>query len=206
MNFNIVLSWSIVLLAVIALVLYLKEKNRKKDEKTLEPLLALAREQNAEISQYNSWDRSLIGIDNNESGKMFFIRSIPGMQVREVIDLSEVADCKMVKIERKVKYNKEIVTVTDRILLVISFLNHKPEIRLEFYNDDYDQLTLSGELQLAQSWTSLIKSILIKNQASKKKNTEYKSAKPSVIVYPQNKLVFVSNRKYKRPEKLSYAV
>jgi len=44
----------------------------------------------------------------------------------------------------------------------------KPEISIEFYNDEYDSLTLSGELQLAEKWEKLLNEQL---KTPKKTNT-----------------------------------
>lgn len=44
--------------------------------------------------------------------------------------------------------------------MVVSFYNHQPEISLEFYNADYDSLTLSGELQMAQKWVGIVKGFI----------------------------------------------
>ncbi|WP_346861749.1 hypothetical protein [uncultured Draconibacterium sp.] len=206
MDLNIILGWSITLLAITLLIFFIKVKNKKRDEKTLEPLLKFASEHNSEISQYNSWDKTIIGVDTNETSRLFFIRNIPGMEIRETINLLEVSDCKMVKAERKVKYQKHTVNVIDRIQLVFSFYKHKSEIRLEFYNEDYDQLTLSGELQLAQKWASLVKDIIIKNRELKDKKRENAGTNPLVEISPLSNLEFAKNRKYKRPVKMGYAV
>ncbi|WP_346856458.1 hypothetical protein [uncultured Draconibacterium sp.] len=206
MDLNIILGWSITLLAITLLIFFIKVKNKKRDEKTLEPLLKFASEHNSEISQYNSWDKTIIGVDTNETSRLFFIRNIPGMEIRETINLLEVSDCKMVKAERKVKYQKDTVNVIDRIQLVFSFYKHKSEIRLEFYNEDYDQLTLSGELQLAQKWASLVKDIIIKNRELKDKKRENAGTNPLVEISPLSNLEFAKKRKYKRPVKMGYAV
>ncbi|WP_394700016.1 hypothetical protein [uncultured Draconibacterium sp.] len=52
MDLNIILGWSITLLAITLLIFFIKVKNKKRDEKTLEPLLKFASEHNSEISQF----------------------------------------------------------------------------------------------------------------------------------------------------------
>jgi hypothetical protein len=79
-----------------------------------------------------------------------------------------------------VKYNKELVNVIDRIELIFSFNNHRPELSLEFYNTDYDQLTLSGELQLAEKWAGTLKTIINLNQESKTKAKKKELIKPVI--------------------------
>ena len=53
----------------------------------------------------------------------------------------------------------------NKIDLVFSFVdNSKQDVSLEFYNTNYSQLTLSGELQLAQKWSGIVKTILATNK------------------------------------------
>jgi hypothetical protein len=164
MNLNIILGWSIAALAIVGLIVFIRLKNKNLDKKNLAPLLLFARENNSEISYYDTWDKTLIGADYKEVNRLFFIRNIPGREIREKINLSEVSECRIFKTERKVKNDKEFLNVIDRIEVILSFNNHKPEVSLEFYNNDYDQLTLSGELQFAQKWTEMIKSIVNPNR------------------------------------------
>lgn len=204
MDLNIIIGWSITILAITVLIIYLKVRSKKKDEKTLEPLLSFASEHNSEISYYNTWENTLIGIDNNEANRLFFIRKTPGGEIRKTINLSEVTDCRMVKIERKVKYNKEIVNVIDRIEVILSFSKHKPEISLEFYNDDYDQLTLSGELQFAQKWTSMLKGSVKTKPDRSYKRKEF--VNPLIVKPEFNKIELLKNRKIRRPVEMEHAV
>lgn len=157
------MEWSITVLAVAGLIVYIRVRNNNRDKKNLAPLRSFARENNSEISQSDSWENVLIGIDGKEINKLFFIRKKPGNGIRELINLSEVSSCRMYKSERKLRENKEIVNVIDRIELIFTFYNHKPELSLELYNNDYDHLTLMGELQLAQKWTDIIKSVIGSN-------------------------------------------
>lgn len=153
------LGWSITVLAITGLIVLIRLRKKRREQKILAPLHAYAAENNTEIGSYDRWDKTLIGIDTNEPGTLFFIRNIPGRIMREQIQLSEVLNCRLYKTGRRVKFNKEIVNVMDRIELCFIFFN-KREISLEFYNADYDLLTLSGELQMAQKWSGKINGII----------------------------------------------
>lgn len=185
MNLYKITGWSIVILIMALLVIYFRIRNRKRNSRKLAVLNSFANESNCTISSWDAWVNTLVGISNPETNRLFFIRSIPGRETRQVLNLSEVDECRMVKTERKVKYEKELVNVIDKIELVFSFSQHKPAVSLEFYNADYDNLTLSGELQIAQKWTGMIQSSLRARKDQKivqlqkvGANTEKESPKP----------------------------
>lgn len=206
MDFNIILGWSITLLAIAGLIVFIRVRNKNRDKRTLAVLQTFARENNSEISYYDTWDKTLIGIDNKEINRLFFIRNIPDREIRELINISEVADCRMSKTERKVKYDKETVNVIDRIELIFSFYNQKPEIALEFYNTDYDQLTLSGELQLAQKWTGIIKSIVSANQEWRTREQGKELVNPFIVKPVIHENAYFNHKKIKRPIEKAHAV
>jgi len=164
-----ILTGSITILATISLIVFFQIRNRNREKKVFSALQTFAKEINSTISSYDSWDKTLVGIDNGENNKLFFLRTISNKEYREVINLSEVMSCRVVIDERTVEYKREKVNVIDKIDLVFSFVNtHKQDVKLEFYNADYDQLTLSGELQLAQKWAGIVKSILVTNKKLEK--------------------------------------
>ena len=198
MDSNMILTWSTIILATISLIVYFKIRNRNREKKTFSALQYFALEHDCVISSYDHWDKTLIGIDNKEINKLFFIRTTPNKDYREAINLSEVMNCKLDKVERTGRYKEDKVSVIDKIELILSFVDtKKPDIVLEFYNTDYDQLTLSGELQLAQKWSGTIKSIVNTNRDWKEKEKVF--ANP-VIVKPQiSKGEYANNRKEKRP-------
>ncbi len=167
MDLNSILGWSGTTLAIAGLIVYIRVRNQNREKRALSDLKSLARENNCTISSYDHWDRTLIGIDGNETNKVIFIRTTPLKEIRSVTDLSGAIDCRMVKSERTIKQDKETVTVIDRIEVVISFHSKKEDLSLEFYNNDYDKLVLTGELQLAQKWTSMIKGRISASRSGK---------------------------------------
>lgn len=173
MDLNSILGWSVTLVAIAGLIIFIRIRKKSRIEKALAPLKAFARENNSEISNSEVWGKNLIGIDNNAPGSLFFIRSLPSREIREKINLSEISGCRINRTVRKADYNKEAVSVIDRVELVISFYNHKPEVSLEFFNTDYDQLTLLNELQLAQKWSDMIQGFInVNRQPAARKQTK----------------------------------
>lgn len=185
MDSNMILTGSITILATISLIVFLQIRNRNREKKAFSVLQNFAKGINSTISSYDRWDKTLIGIDNGEINKLFFLRTISNKEYREVINLSEVMSCRLVLDERTVQYDKEKVNVIDKIELVFSFVNtNKQDVKLEFYNADYDQLTLSGELQLAQKWSGIVKSILVTNKKLEKEVNKAKIQVHSALNEP----------------------
>lgn len=166
MDSNNIVLLSIFVLATFSLIVFFKIRNKSKEKKIFSNLKFFAQENNCLISSYDHWDKSLIGISNAEHPKLFFIRKIYNIDYREILDLADVSSCKLVKEERHVNVNKEKITVTDKIGLVFTFHSYgRPDVYLEFYNNEYDQWTIWTELELAKKWTEIVKSVISKNQA-----------------------------------------
>ncbi len=186
------MDWSIILASMAGVLVYAWQRNKKRRNRTLAPLKEFAAEYSTEIADYDSWENTLIGMGSNEANTLFFIRRTPGGETREKINLAEVSGCRISKSESHVRYNKEDVSLIERISLNFSFHDHRPELILEFYNNDYDCLTLRGELQLAQKWAGLVSTQLsarwdwrVPVQVRESQNTPISRPVANVIVYPK---------------------
>lgn len=167
MKSNNLLAWAITLLVISALIIYLYFKSKKRKKGYFSMLQSFAEENGCTISTYDHWRKTLIGFG---FGKIFFIRNASNNEVKKVIDLSDVKNCRIAKIIRIVKYNGENINVTDKIDLVVS-LNNNTDVALEFYNNEYDNLTLTGELQYAEKWSDFINTSA-KSNPGKGKNSK----------------------------------
>lgn len=186
------LDWPVILAAIAGVLAYAWLRNNKRRNRTLAPLKEFAAECSTEIADYDAWENTLIGMGSNEENILFFIRSTPGGETREKINLTEVSGCRISKSESHVNKKKEDVSLVERISLNFSFHDHRPELILEFYNNDYDCLTLRGELQLAQKWAGLVTTKLsarwdwrvpVRERESQK--TPISRPVANVIVYPK---------------------
>lgn len=153
-----------VILAVAGLAIYARKRNRDEERRKMEPLHKFAGENNCTISGCDSWDRTLIGIDDREINTLFFIRSLPDREIRQAIRLSEVVSCRLVRAEREIKSDQGSHKITERICISLVFQEPGKEVFLEFYNAGYDRLTLTDELVLAQKWIGIINSLLFTNE------------------------------------------
>lgn len=165
MNTYILWGVAISIAALIVLIWYLRRNDMKKELKIFRQISDFAAENQCRINTWDYWDRTIIAIDNEETDKLFFMRTMPGGTVRECISLSAYVDCRMQKASRIVKLDNANVSVTDKIELYLKTAEKSGrDICLEFYNSDYDHLTLTGELQLALKWCGIIRSVLFANQ------------------------------------------
>ena len=168
MESSMVITWSIIVLIIVSLVVIARIRSRKKKTGSLKRLQDFANEHHGVISTFNYWDKTLIGIDDREDKKLFFIRTKDDNEVRTVVNLSEVRDCRLVKKQRNATHNKEKVIVTEEIKLVFSHRNGKQDISLEFFNTAIDHLTLADELQMAQKWEGIAKGIIAAQKVGKR--------------------------------------
>lgn len=182
MDSNTIVSWSITILAIAALIIYFKMRTKKLEKKTFSVLQKFANENACEISSYDHWGKCFIGISHKDANRLLFIRSSNNNDFRTIINLSDVKNCRMNKFVRSVQVDGDRTSVIDKIEIVFTFTNgKKPDVQLEIYNSDYDQLTLWRELEISQKWTELVNSIISKNKILEH---EYKRA----IIIASNKL------------------
>lgn len=196
---NSIVGWSIALLIIGGLILYRWLRIKIRENKKVEPLKAFASENHAQLSEMDSWDRSLIGIDRKGPGTLFFIRKMPEGELREKIDLGEVSGCWMSKNNRTVSYKKESVHVIEHIELILSFHDRRPQVALEFYNEQYDSIVLTGELQLAQKWVEVISKLTTAHMKQRAAERKKKPVVASISVPDVIPPVLSGQKKGKRP-------
>lgn len=157
MNSQTVFPWLITIVVTLFTILLFWLGWKRKQRKTLSKLKNFATENNCTLNEFDCWDKSLIGLDKTGGGKLFFIRKSPGIKSKIIIHLLDIKRCNLIKTERTEKVGRIKISIIDRIQLILTPKNlHNEEISLEFYNTDFDSLTLTGELQLAEKWNKLI--------------------------------------------------
>lgn len=166
MNANII-GWGVFFILLLATIFYVKIKNAKTAKRELGLIQNFAKESNNQIAQFDHWNNNYIGLSNDQTKKLFYIKKTNKTETRETVDLDKVSSCKIVKEVRHFKHDRESIDAVDKINLVF-MLNDatKPMVSLEFYNSDYDHLTLVKELELANKWLGIANAN--SNKASKK--------------------------------------
>lgn len=129
--------------------------SRKKEKKLLQGLTEIAESNNCKINRYELWNSSTIGIDDT-SLMFFYTRKSEGIDISQHLNLSEIQKCRVISSSRTVSSKDGNFKVIEKLELVFSYKDkNRGEMALEFYNADYDSLTLTGELQLVEKWCNL---------------------------------------------------
>jgi hypothetical protein len=151
---NLTITLIAVLMIVLAIVpfLLINRKKKKAEEQFLQSFLNMAKKNNNDITSYDLWNKSAIGLDK-KNHKLFYCKKSAENLLALEIDLSEIQKCQVVNSNRSVVSQ----TVIDKISLVlVNRDKSKPETMIEFYNNDIDSLNLNGEVQLTEKWHKII--------------------------------------------------
>lgn len=160
MNTNILVM--VAICAIIFLIyLYFKLNNRKIEAANLLKLKGWAEIQNCHITNYERWNRSIIGIDR-ENRYLFVIQRLNEQEAIQKIDLSPIVKCWVNESSRSVKLNESHQKVVDKIELILCHKDRsKEDVSVEFYNSTYDSLYVSKELQVAKNWEKIISETIV---------------------------------------------
>jgi len=149
---------TVVILTVFCIILYLLiiSGKKKKESEFLQNLFTLAEKNNCQISEYERWNNSIIGIDRKRN-YLFFIRITNENETTQQINLTDIQKVRVIESSRIVSIKESNSKVVDRIELEFSNINrNKPDTIVEFYNTAYDNLFLAGELVIAEKWGKII--------------------------------------------------
>jgi hypothetical protein len=160
MDSTSIITIIVLLVICVLLAVIMKIYNIKKRKEALTGLISLAAENGSSITFSDNWKgystNTKIAVDSNKLW-LFFIRKINDTENKLTLDLSEVKKVNIINNSRSAGEGKNKQTVIDSVNLELSFkAKDKPAIRLEFYNNEFDSLQLSNELQLAEKWATLI--------------------------------------------------
>lgn len=152
MDFGTTIVGVIVLLICIIPFVVLNKNNRNRKKLVADRLSQLAERSNCSISQYDIWNNSAVGIDDT-THQAFFTRKINDSETAHQINLLEVQKCRVMNTGKAVNRAEGNQKVIEKLELVLTYRDKdKRETVLEFYNRDFDSLTLTGELQLTEKW------------------------------------------------------
>lgn len=154
MNITLFLMGMLFLAFFIVPVIYIHRAQKNKGKKLLKHFADLALKENIKITYSERWnENNCIGIDE-VSGKIFILSKTEEKEETTQIDLKSATQCKLSPTYRKVKGNKN-GNITERIDIVFSFNDGKPEKVVNFYNTN-GNTTLSEEPVIAEKWCNKI--------------------------------------------------
>lgn len=148
---------TLIFLAIIALPFVLTGYSRKKRKNGLfSQLSQLAGNDQGAISQHEFCSNFVIGLDE-ATNHLYFYKEANDRKLAKQVDLNSFRSCRLLTTSRTVGEGKERLLVIDK--LELCFYPHDksgPVEVVEVYNTEYDSLTLTGELQLAEKWETLL--------------------------------------------------
>ncbi|WP_372947839.1 hypothetical protein [Mariniphaga sp.] len=163
---TIIITFIFIAIVTIPFVLTGYSKKRKK-KNLLRKLTEIAGNEGGTISQHEFCSNFVIGLDEM-ANHLYFYKKGENMEIAKSINLREFKICRLLNTNRTIGEKKSSYSVIDKLELCF-YPNDKnrPDESLEIYNDEYDSLTLSGELQLAEKWEKLLNERMKKLQKSK---------------------------------------
>jgi hypothetical protein len=150
-------------LTLCALPIVIAKRSKAKKERELkETILKLAGNSNTQIDQFDRWNNKAVAIDNLNN-KVFFISG--KANAHRLIDLSTIQQASLIKTHHNGGAESSAIKKVDLYLLPKE--RGKPNIELEFYDADHDSLTIRDELQLAEKWSKILESAILKLKETK---------------------------------------
>lgn len=158
MNTGLVVTGVLIVLLCVLFFIIVRKNKQKKEREFKALISSLAGESNCKIDVYDRWNNTMIGMDNLNR-KLFFLRNAGDKAIRMMVDLSDI---QMGSVVNSRWNNKgESYNATQKIELGLTSKERgKPQTLLEFYNAEYDSLTIMDELLLAEKWSKLINSTI----------------------------------------------
>jgi hypothetical protein len=130
--------------------------NKRKKKNLFRRLSEMAESEDCTITQQELCGNFVIGFDGM-AGRFFFLKKTENLEISKSVNLREFKSCRLINSNRTVGDKKSSYSVVDKLELCFYPKDKsKPDISVELYNDEYDSLTLSGELQLAEKWEKLL--------------------------------------------------
>jgi len=130
-------------------------KKFKHQNKMLQLLNQLAKENNCKIDTHEYCGDFVLGIDESKDF-VFFFKQRKEEAISQFVDLSEILTCQMVKKTRNVKNKIGNLGFIERVELSFTPTNkNKGETKFELYDEEIN-MQLSGELQFVEKWTKQI--------------------------------------------------
>jgi ABC-type glycerol-3-phosphate transport system permease component len=151
----IIMAGMVVLIFVLPSI-WMYVKSLKNEKRFKNKLFNLATRSSCEISQFDFWKSTAIGIDKNRH-RIFYVRDLKSEELKKEVDLSEIQKCRVLNSSRSLHAKNGNYTAIDKLELI--FINkdkNKPEIGLEFYSIAHDSLAIAGEVQLVEKWSGIV--------------------------------------------------
>jgi hypothetical protein len=153
----------IMVLIIIIPVVIINRKKKLKEKKLVQVLFDMAENKNSTINEYDNWNETAIGIDKALQ-RIFFVRKTIENQITREIDLKEMEKCRFINTNRVINNKETSQKIIEKLELGFTFRDvKKAELILEFYNLNYDSLSLRDEINLAGKWSEIANSEIFRS-------------------------------------------
>ena len=156
----------VIALCLVPLFLFRKGRNKKKSA-LKKAITDLASEKSCHISEYDTWDDMMIGIDR-EKHWIFFIDNQHGKEEKLSVNIKEVSKARVLTLNRTEGAGKSKQDVTDNVCIALSFNDQsKKDKMINFFSSNSDSFSIGPELLMANKWLKIIQDEIL--SANKKK-------------------------------------
>ncbi len=150
-------------ISILCILLYwvISNGKKKKEAKFIAELSLLAEKNNCKITEHESWNNSIIGVDKTMNC-IFALRKSDDGDIHQAINLADFQKCRVTETNRVVSSKGSSgMKVTDKIELVFSsFDRTRSDEIIEIYNTSYDSLYLRNEADVAAKWNRIANQII----------------------------------------------
>lgn len=158
-----------IIIAIVALPFILILSNSKKKERKLSKALkAEVLKDKGKLSNSTVHNNFALGIDNSRQ-RLYFYKVTKEAAYTQIVDLKTMASCQVDKKTRYVRDKEKKQEIIERLLLILTHKDQNNVTNFEFY-DNNDAMPLSGEIDIAHQWQSIITQFLDSNAEMKPKH------------------------------------
>lgn len=155
MDFGTVIIGAVMLALCVLFVLFIRNNSQKRKLVLTQALTELATANQANVTRQELSGNTLLGLDKNANMLLFVKKGRIGLTSRAV-DLSEIRECKLVKVNKTVPNQGGNYTMLEKLSLQFVTIDPKSaDIHLMFYDEAEDQ-SLSNELEFMEKWVVII--------------------------------------------------
>lgn len=130
--------------------------HKRKVKQNLLLLNGEAAKHNLQVSTFNTWGNTSIGMDE-KANVIFFTKRTADGEIAQQVKLAEATKCRIANIKRSESDGGHHYSLTEKLELVFEMRDKsKTETALPFYDILYDGGMLTGELQVAEKWCNII--------------------------------------------------
>ena len=168
---------TLVFIAIVTVPFVITGYSKKRKKKNLfRRISEMAESEDCIITQHEICGDFVIGLDGM-ADHLYFFKKSENQEIAQNVNLLEFKSCRLINSSRTLGEKKSKYNVIYKLELCF-YPNDKskPDISIELYNDEFDSLTLSGELQLAEKWEKLLNERL-KKPGKPKNEIENQSVK-----------------------------